>query len=187
MTKPAHCLTLSRGGQGWERLWVAKGKQTKLYLRINTKVAKTFTYDRECYQRELARKETYTRWTRVPDTRKQHAIGEPQWKCRIRKKWRMVGRRAEGLAVYLNKRSLNLNREIWAKFNIISKEINTPPRIRRLRKLFMFTFKETPLSYFKQYTTSVLPLRYIIFEQSQLALMSRTTEVAGPSVAIEGE
>ena len=37
----------------------------------------------------------------------------------------------------------------------------------------------------KQYTTFVLELAYIIFEQPRLALMPRKTEFAGPSIANE--
>ena len=34
------------------------------------------------------------------------------------------GRKRKGKELQLNKQSVNLNREFWAKFNIISKEIN---------------------------------------------------------------
>ena len=52
------------------------------------------------------------------------------------------------VVIQKNGQSANLNRKTWAKFNIISKELNTLPRIRMLRKLFKFTLKVTPLSYF---------------------------------------
>ena len=41
VTKPVHCLTLRRGGRADSDFGDTKGEQTKLYSRINTKVAQT--------------------------------------------------------------------------------------------------------------------------------------------------